>query len=617
MKIKFSPVVSVFVLYLILGSYLIFTYFNLSQSLALIEIIDLAPIAYAVLTLAAILLTLSLFSLFRIPFFHYLFKMVHLWMLILAGLLWWLYHEYGYLLSEMFSADTQQSIAHAFPVTEPGMFQPLLDLSQHSLTRFREKYVYLLLAVAIVLGVLQVVLYLPSSLRYVYHTHISPLGYTIKHILVSVLLLAPLLLLANFLLKLDAGINPNLAGFLAKVPAEMQVSENAFYPLLTVWLSELDDKSAAGQQWFKEHQQMVAYFTKNNKLVKSREYPQYRKLNLSGMDKSDQAGINQLFVQRLSTHTPEQEKAVLSYAQRYQMPLQAMQKLRAYKQYQNPIDYLEDSHTEYFKDYSGSFLALHRLSLLVSLIGHATGDQVLIKHIMSDYSFNHMIIRNSSDPEVKLLHIKKQTITAELIYSLLQDPGFQNDGMYKLVNSMPALAGEVIDHSNIARKKVKLIKTQIDQGNEQAATLRAAAAYIFDYTFKYHKTLNCIYNDAVRTYNLDGKDPLAHIRSQASTNPKPGMDNLIGNIICLASIPASDSRYYTNAVEASGKLIILKARSKMLEQGIRDININAFLTNNSTYFYNPFTGGALNWDRDARQIFFEYNDGQAMVRISL
>lgn len=615
MKIKINPVIIIFTVYLCLGLYLVFAYFSLHSMLAAISTVNLQPFAYVVLTLGVTLSVLSLFSLLRIPFFHYLFKLFHLWILIIIGIVLWVYYEYGYLLSEMFSVDTQQSIVKTFPVTNPDMFQPLIKLFQSVLTHFKQHDIYYLLFAALLMAIVQVILYLPSSLRFVYHSHISPIKYTIKHLLVSVVLFLPLFYIATYYPRLDTRLNPQLEALLAKQPAEIAVDKNAFYPLLSVWLTESQAPVAAGQMWLAEYQKMLAYFRNIQKPLNRDLYPQYRALKLYGMDRQDQERINQLYVHLLNDPDTQDRNELHDYVQRYTGPLQTMAMSRHYKAYANPLNYVDDSVAAYFQQYAQSFLSLHRLFLAQSLLNHTDDQAALLRDINVDYNFNLMVIRSSSDPQVKLMHINKQVITIEFLNTLLQRPAYQNSGMYQQITRLPNLAKLVIDHGNVARHKILLLRQQLDLGQAAAKNMQGASAFIIHYAFKYNQTLNCIYRDAVRKYNLNVMDPASHIRAQEKARPKPGLDNVIGNVICNASLPQGDSAYYTQAVEANGRMMILKARSRILEEGISDVNINAFLTNNAARFFNPFSAAALKWDREAHRIFFEYNNGQEPVRV--
>jgi hypothetical protein len=615
MKVKFNPVLAIFVFYICLSAYLIFSYFSFHKYLSAIEVVNLTPVAYGLLTLGSIFLALSLFSLFRIPFFHYLFKMINLWIVILNGLILWLYFEHGYMLSDMFNTDTQQSIAKTFPVTQPEMFTPIIDLIQIALISFKEHVIYIYLAITIVLAVIQIVLYMPSSLRYVYHTHISPIKYTIKHILVSLLLLAPLLFAANYYFKLDSSLNPELEKLLAETPQSVNDAENAFFPMLTLWISESPDRNAFGKQWTSEHRKMLAYFAQLNKPMKPSEYPGYRKLLLYGMNKANQAAINQLFIKQLATNDNQLAKEIDVYIKRYQTSLDTVRSLYRYQYYQNPVNYTNQSYTQFYSDYPESQLSLHRLNLLAILIEHGSDKKSFANNIMNDYIFNIRMIRNSSDPHVKLLHIEKQTVIVQFLYNLLQNPEFQNSDVYNLINTLPALIKIVIDQKLIAQKNIQLLKNQLDLANQSLANKQSSASKIIDYTFKYNKTLNCIYDQAAREYNLDNKDISAHIKRQMIGTSKSSLGNVIGNIICKASLANTTSDIYIKATEANGSIMLLKARSKLYEDAVSDVNIAAYLTNHSREYYNPFTGGALKWDRDTKQIYFEFNTGKENIEV--
>lgn len=616
MKVKLSPVLSIFIIYICLSAYLIFSYFNLQQRLSGVGVVNLTPVAYGLLILGSVFLALSLFSLFRIPIFHYLFKMLHLWVVIVSGLILWFYFKHGNMLSNMFNTDTQQSIAKNFQVAQPDLFIPLFSLIQHALINFREHVIYLYFALTIILAIVQLILYMPASLRYVYHTHISPVKYTIKHIFVSVLLLVPLLYAANYFFKLDYSLNPDLENLLADKQHDIKDTDNVFFPILTLWLSDLSDSIAYGNQWMTEHKRMLDYFQKLNKPVNPLEYPGYRKLLLSGMSKEDQAVINQLYIKRLLKNEPEIEADILSYANKYQTPLKMTRSFYDYGNYKNPVNYTDRSYTEFYSDYTESLLSLQRLYLLDSLIKHRANVKALIKDISDDYMYNIRMIRTSTDPHVKLLHIKKEIIIAQFLYNLLQHPEFQHDQIYHFISQLPFLVKEVTDQKLIAQKNILLVKHQLDLANQTLTSSQSNPAKIIDYTFKYNKTLNCIYAHATAEYNLDDREISLHLKRQKTDTSKASLDNVIGNIICNANISSGENDIYVRAVEANGGLMILKARSKLYEDKINDLNVAAYLTNRSGDYFNPFTGAALQWDRDAKQIYFEYNDGIHNVKIS-
>jgi hypothetical protein len=615
MKLKLNLLVSVLVLYLLLGGYLIYSYFDFRQYLADFELIDLTPLAQIMLAFSISLFALALFSIFRIPFFHYLFKMLNLWIVIITGAIVGLFFRYSSELWDTFSAGTQQSLATAFPVSNAAIFKPLMVFAQTTLNAFKEKYLYVLLGVVIAVSLVQLVLYLPSSLRYVYHTHISPFKYIIKHIFVSVVVLTAVLFAANLYVKLDSGINPQLESLLAAEPEPVNESENAFYPMLTIWAPNVDDRNAAGRQWVSEYQAMLAYFRKQNRPVKPAEYPHFRKINLPGINPDDQAAINQIYIKRLTGSGSKFESEIKKYAERYKKPLAVVRSMEKYKKYQNPIKNTDVSYTEYFEQHNVSLLSLHRLNLLVSLIEHNSENRALTRNIFADYFFNLLVIKNSSDPVTKMFYLEKQSIIVEFLYTVLLDPAYQNSDFYKLIEYIPILDEESLDFRKVARDKILFFKKQLDSRQAYAGKGSSAAKYILEYTFKYNKTLNCIYDSVNKELNLDNKDPVAHIKVQKVKIPKARIDNVLGDIICNVSIPEYYSEYYSKAIEVNGKILMIKALAESTEKGIRDINMHVFLNNSRDKYYNPFNAQALGWDRDARRIYFEYNNGIENIRV--
>lgn len=616
MKVKFSPVLYIFVFYICLSAYLVYAYFSFQQYLSGIEVVNLAPVAYGLLIFSSIFLALSLFSILRIPLFHYLFKMFHLWIVVLSSLILFFYFKYGHMLSDMFTMDTQQSIANTFPGAQPEMFKPLINLIQTGFKYFKEHVVVYYFIITIVLVIIQIILYMPSSLRYVYYTHISPIKYTFKHILVSLLLLAPLLFGANYYFRLDSSLNPEIERLLTADQQNVKDTDNVFFPMLTIWMPDIPDRISYGKQWISEDRQMLAMFKNINKPVTPVEYPGYRKLLLGGMSKTDQAAINQLFVKRLQKNDIKLDESIYNYVKKYQTPLKLAQSFYGFQYYRNPVNYTDRSYTDFYSDYSESFLSLERLNLLASLIGHGADLRPTIKNISDDYFFNLRMIRSSSDPNVKLLYIEKQSVIVQFLYNLLQNPAFQNGAIYNYINNLPTLIKTVIDQKRIARKNILLLKNQLDLAAQHLSANQSPTAKIIEYTYKYNKTLNCIYSHAERAYNLDNQEISDYIKRQKSVILKADLDNMIGNVICEAGIPHVKSDIYIKAVETNGRIMILKGRSKLYEDKINEVNIGSFLTNHSDKYYNPFTGEALKWDRDANQIYFKYNTGKENVKVS-
>lgn len=616
MKIKYSPVVYVCVLYLLLSAYLIFSYMDFYQYLKGIAVIDLTPIAYVMLTFSIALMVLALFSIFRIPVFHYLFKMLHLWIVIVLGMLAGLQIKYGSMLWNSLSTNAEHTIAKAFPGADPKIFQPLVDLVQTSLRQFKDHLAYILLIIAIVVIVIQVILYLPSSLRYVYHTHISPFRYTLKHVFVSTIILAILLFSANFYMKLDSGVNPKLESLLALETKPVNDKANAFYPMLTIWMPDVADRTAAGKQWVMDYREMLAYFRKQNKPVKIAAYPKYRKIYFQGMSPADQAEINQIYIRRLREKNYKTGKDIQKYVERYRISLNVLHSLYAYKDYQNPLKYTGESYTDSFKNYEASLLVLHRLNLLVGLIENNEVDKSLIKNSFTDFIFDLVVIKNSTDPANKMLFTDKLSITLDFLNTLLQDPAYQNSIIYKPIGYLPILDKAALDYSKIARSRLVYFKSQFD-GYTNSVKNSSIAENVFDYTFKYNRTLNCIYNNLNRELNLDNKMALAHLKAQQAQVLKPRLTNMIGDMICGVSTPEYESNYLIKEIEVNGKILMLKARAKALEQAVPAFNMNAFLTNNADKYYNPFTREALKWDGTNNQIYFEYNNGKKNVRVSL
>lgn len=615
MKIKQNPVLYIFTFYICISAYLIFAFFSFQQNLAGIRIVNLNPVAYGLLIFSSVFLALSVLSLLRIPIFHYLFKMVHLWLIILFSSILFLYFKYGYMLNDVVNASLPQKIAEIFPGTQAAIFKPLVDLTHDALLALSSRRVIILISVVtIVLAVIQIILYMPSSLRYVYYTHISPIKYTLKHIFISLLLFIPLLFVTNYLFKLDTNLNPKLENILNQKQQNVKDNENAFFTMLTLWMPDVPDRIAYGKSWLAAFKKTLPYFANHNTPVNSSEYASHPKLVLGGMSKEDQAAINQFYIQRLQNDNDKLDKEIANYILKYQ---QALQLARSFHKmnYQNPINYTDLNYTNFYSDYAGSFLSLLRLNLLEALIDHATDPGFLVKTISTNYFFNLIMIRNSKDPNVKLLYIEKQAVIAQFLYNLLNNPKFQNQNIYDLIDHLPILVKVVVDQKLIAKNKLQLLGNELAQANKKLSRAQSVTADFIKYTYKYNKTLNCIFGRAQNKYNLNDQDISDYIRQNAAST-KASLNNVIGNIICKTSMPDNGDDIFIKSVETNGKIMILKARNKIFENKVNIVNVGSFLNNHSGKYYNPFSGRALKWNRDTHEIYFEYNNGKRTVKVN-
>jgi len=616
MKLKLHPVIYILGIYVILGIYLIFAYFGLYHNLKNVAVVDLTPLAYVVLGLGVALLVLSFFSILRIPVFHYLLKMLNLWVVVLLAALLWLYYKYEIVIGDMAGGNGHSGIVKVFPVSNPEIFKPLANLMQTGLNAFKLHYLHILLVAAIIFAIVQVFFYLPTSLRYVYHTHISPFLYTFKHFFISIVLFAALLFGLNFYVKLDSGLEPQLETLLASKSQTVKADANAFFPMLTIWMPNVADRITAGKAWVANYNDMITYFSRAGKPIVVSQYPNYRPTDFLGMNADDRGAINKLFIERMTQMNFKPGQDIDKYVKRYAYELTALRTLYAYKKYHNPIPYKGFSYTYFLKDYDASMLALHRLNLLEAMTAPKTESKSITNILFSDYFFNLMVIRNSNDPVNKMLYIKKQDITVDFINTLMRNPAYQTAAFYKLVNYVPVMSKQDLDYSNIARNKMLFFKNLFNsyENTERSSIL---AKNIFAYAFKYNKTLNCIYANFDKELNLSNLSPSDYLKAQQTGLKKARLTNVIGDTICSVSVPEYISSDFIRAVEVNGRIIMLKARSKAYETGIREINVNVFLTNNSDKFYNPFTKQALHWDRDKKQIYFGYNNGRQNVRVSL
>lgn len=616
MKIKLNPVQYIFIFYIGISAYFIFTYFGLQQHLADIGVVNFRPVAYGLLIISSSLLALSLFSLFRIPIFHYLFKMVNLWLVILCGSVLFLYFKYVHIFPGVINTETPQKIAEFFPGSNSEIFRPMVLLLQEGLSRLNNSVIIIFMIMTLLLTIIQLILYMPSSLRYVYYTHVSPVKYSLKHILVSLLLFVPLLFVSIFLFKLDSSLNPELENLLSQKRHTIKDTDNQFYPMLSLWIPNVTDRVAYGKNWLSGFRKIPAYYRNHQASINPAAYPGYQKLSLGGMPKTDQAEINQLYIQRLQNDNAKLDMQIKNYIRKYQAPLQVARSFYSSKHYLNPIKQTSLSYTSFYNDYSGSFLSLQRLNLLENLIGSSNDTKTMIKNIRANYYFNMNVIRHSSDPIVKLLFIKKQDVVIQFLYSLLNNPKYQNVSIYKFIDHIPELTKAVIALNLIAKNKLQLINNELVQANNKLSHSQSILADFSKYTYKYHKTLNCIFERATRKYNLDNSAISVHINRQTTPIQKAALDNVIGDAICKTSITDNKDDIFIRSVATNGRIMILKARSKILENKIDVFNIGAFLNNNSQIYHNPFTDRPLKWDRDMHQIYFEYNIGRKKVRVS-
>lgn len=616
MKFKFNPVQYIFIFYIAISSYLIFSYFSFQQYFKAVQVLNLSPIAYGLLIISSIVLALSLFSLFRIPIFHYLFKMVNLWIIILFGSILYLFFTYRHILTDVINPNAPHKIAEFFPGIQPDTFKPVIDTIQNGLNTLDNRVIMLLLIITVILAIIQIILYLPTSLRYVYFTHVSPFKYTLKHVLVSVLLFAILIFTGNYLFKMDTSLNLNLKNLLSQKQQSVPDSENLFYPMLTMWMPDIPNRIGYGKSWLSGFKNMLANNKNNNMPTNPATLPDYQKLVLGGMNKQDQAAINQLYIMRLVNDDNKVDKEITKYIEKYRAPLQTVHSIYNYKRYQNPITYTVLSYTNYYRNYYGSFLSLQRLNLLQDLINHSTDIELMVKNIRDNYYFNLKVIRHSNDPKVKLLHLEKQAIITQFLYNLLNKPKFQNKNIYHLIDHLPFLAKNGMSQALIAKKVLQLVNTELVQANKNLLRARSNTANFIKYTYKYGKTLNCVFDRATDKYNLGNQNISAYINRPNTSSAKASLDNMIGNAICKTSIADTDDNIFIKSVEINGRIMILKSRKSILENNIKIFNVDSYLNNHSEKFHNPFSGMPLKWDRDTHQIYFEYNNGGEKVKVS-
>lgn len=173
-----------------------------------------------------------------------------------------------------------------------------------------------------------------------------------------------------------------------------------------------------------------------------------------------------------------------------------------------------------------------------------------------------------------------------------------------------------MDQRLIARNTLELHKNDLVQANQKLSNMHSSDGNFIRYTYKYHKTLNCIFDRARTKYNLGDLDISTYIQHLKPINTKASLDNAIGYAICQKSISDNEDDIFIKSVETNGKIMILKARSKILENKIDIFNISTYLNNHSNQYFNPFTSSPLKWNSDMHQIYFDYNNGNKKIRVS-
>jgi hypothetical protein len=617
MNIKYSPLLYILVFYLLLCGYLFLAYTDFHQYLASVDAVDLVPLAYIVLGTSITLFILAAFSLLRIPVFHYLFNMLHLWLLLLAGGLLYSYITYEIHIAVAFDSDIDTLLSEHRLAINAMVFSPLVYLVDSVLALFRGMAGKILFAVVILGVLIQLMLYMPVTLRYIYHTDFSSLRYAIKHVFVSLVLLAPLLFAANVYLQRDDNPASEMAALLQAKPAPVADSDNAFYPMLTLWSTGDGELSAAGRQWLAEFNQMMAWFEKHKQPVVPANYPGIDRLRLGGMIADDRAAINQLYIKRLYSDGTPSSRAISQYGKKYNSALNSLAAIHTFRKYANPLPYNGISHTHFYQDYQPSHLALHRLYLLMILLAYEAKPDQLVTEIGKDMQLNQLVIRQSNDPLVKSLFIEKQSITVELAHVLLKKDTFNSKSMHNLIAKLPVPDFDAINTRYIAHTELGYMDRQLKTIRSFAVRSELINENVIDYVFKPNRTLNCIYADLAKVLNLQGKSLQDYLASQGRVMRKASLINIVGDAICISYAQKHVGIDTEKLIELKGKLIILRARSAARKSGIPDLNMTAFLNNNQGKYANPVTGEALKWDRETRRIYFEFTVDNKKTRVAL
>ncbi len=617
MNIKYSPLLYILVFYQLLCGYLFFAYTDFHQYLVGVETVDLAPLAYMVLGTSIMLFILAAFSLLRIPVFHYLFNMLHLWLLLLAGGVLYLYITYEIRIAVTFDSDIEKLLSEHRLAINATVFSPLVYLVDSVLALFRGMAGKILFAVVILGSVIQGMLYMPATLRYIYHTDFSSLRYAIKHIFFSLVLLAPLLLAANYYLQRDDNPEPEMAALLQAKPAPVADSENAFYPMLTLWSMGNGELSAAGRQWLAEFNQMIAWFEKHKQPVVLANYPRIDRLRLGGINVNDRAAINQLYIKRLYSDSTPSSRGISQYGKKYNSALKSLAAIHTFRKYANPLQYNGISYTRFYQDYRQSHLSLHRLYLLMILLAYEAKPDQLITEIGKDLQLNQLVIGQSNDPEVKALFIEKQSITVEFAHVLLKNDAYNNKSMHQMITRLPVPNFNAINMQHIAHTELDYIDRQLKTIRLLATGSQLINENVIDYVFKPNRTLNCIYTDLAKVLNLQGKSLQDYLASQGRVMRKASLINIVGDAICINYAQKHVGIDTARLIELKGKVIILRARSAARKSDIPDLNMTAFLNNNQLKYANPVTGEALKWDRETRRIYFEYTVDNQKTRVAL
>jgi len=617
MRIKYSLLIYILVFYLLLCGYLFFAYADFHQYLVSVQSVDLAPLAYLVLATSITLFILAAFSILRIPVFHYLFNMLHLWLLVLAGAILYLYITYEIHISVAFDSDIDKLLSKHRLNIDATVFSPLVYLVNSLLALFRGLEGKILFATVILGSMIQLMLYMPSSLRYIYHTDFSSLRYTIKHVFISLVLLAPLLFAANYYLQHDDNPEPEMEELLLAKPVPVADIENAFYPMLTVLSTADGEISSAGRKWVSEFNEMLTWLEKQKQPVVPDNYPHIDQLRLGGIDVNDRAAINQLYIKRLYSDSTPYNREISRYSKKYSSALNIAASLHAFRKYANPLKYNGISHTRFYQDYQQSHLSLHRLYLLTILLAYETNPDQLITEIGKDLQLNQLVIRQSNDPAVKSLFIEKQTITVEFVHVLLKKETFNRKSMHDMIARMPAPDFIAINMKNIAHKEIIYIDRQLKKIHSFSTDSQLVNEHVIDYVFKQNRTLNCIYADLAKVLNLRGKSLQEYLASQGMVVRKASLINIVGDAICISYTQNLVGIDTAKLIELKGRVIILKARNAARINGIPDLNMAAFLNNNQNKYSNPVTGEALKWDRDSGRIYFEFTVNNKKTRVAL
>ncbi|MDP8208030.1 MAG: RDD family protein [Candidatus Electryonea clarkiae] len=388
--------------------------------------------------------------------------------------------------------------------------------------------------------------------------------------------------------------------FADKAGAEIPADENAFYWIVGFSAPSDMDPVMAAVEWAENENKRIESFSYDN----IPDEVKFKKIPVDSIFKELKAAVP--FISDYNSSKPvfDSITKIDELYQRCRFLTDRYDKLLLLKNFNSPIT------PHQIADHSISPLLLRYQNFENAwlLIQYKKGDhQFVIDRLQSSIEMSRNLLKEADNMLIKLLCSVLLQKELRLVNILLDVEDRPSTELNRMIMNLSPLISEEISLRKAIHYESLIVKNSTEDLLENIERNRSAKKSLGYLVTKPNATLNIVVESYSNVAALSEKTAGEYMNSYEDFYPVDvGVLDFIRNFYWV--IMSGNAEAYVNYAEmgfyTDAQINLLKAKADIKSNGKTSVEIPAFLEEQKSIYYNVFTGEALGWDKETKELFF-------------